>query len=98
MDPATIRRGWNVTLEKTVRELQGLPRVELDDAPGPKQQIACARSFGQPVHDLVPLIGSVSEFAARAAEKLRKQNSLARELLVFMPPRPTGQDRSAHAA
>jgi DNA polymerase V len=88
MDPATIRRGWNVTLEKTVRELQGQPCVELDDAPGPKQQIACTRSFGQPIHDLAPLIEAVSEFAARAAEKLRKQNSLARELLVFMHTSP----------
>jgi DNA polymerase V len=88
MDPATIRRGWNVTLEKTVRELQGQPCVELDDAPGPKQQIACTRSFGQPIHDLTPMIEAVSEFAARAAEKLRKQNSLARELLVFMHTSP----------
>lgn len=88
MDPATIRRGWNVTLEKTVRELQGHPCVELDDAPGPKQQIACTRSFGQPVGDLAPLIEAVSEFDARAAEKLRKQHSLARELLVFMHTSP----------
>lgn len=94
MDPATIRRGFNVTLEKTVRELQGQPCVELDDVPGPKQQIACTRSFGQPIHDLAPLIEAVSEFASRAAEKLRKQNSLAKELLVFMhtsPHRPGPQ-------
>jgi DNA polymerase V len=88
MDPATIRRGWNVTLEKTVRELQGQPCVELDGALGPKQRIACTRSFGQPVSDLAPLIEAVSEFAARAAEKLRKQRSLARELLVFMHTSP----------
>ena len=71
MDPATIRRGWNVTLEKTVRELQGQPCVELDDAPEPKQQIACTRSFGQPVSNLAPLVEAVSEFAGHAAEKLR---------------------------
>jgi len=94
MDPATIRRGWSVTLEKTVRELQGLPCIELDDAPGPKQQIACTRSFGKPMHELGPLVEAVSEFAGRAAEKLRKQNSLATELLVFMhtsPYRPGAQ-------
>jgi DNA polymerase V len=94
MDPATVRRGWSVTLEKTVRELQGLPCIELDDAPGPKQQIACTRSFGKPMHELGPLVEAVSEFAGRAAEKLRKQNSLATELLVFMhtsPYRPGAQ-------
>lgn len=88
MDPATARRGWSVTLEKTVRELQGQPCINLDDAPGPKQQIACTRSFGKPVHQLGPLIEAVSEFAGRAGEKLRKQNCLATELLVFMHTSP----------
>lgn len=88
MDPATARRGWNVTLEKTVRELQGQPCVDLEDVPGPKRQIACTRSFGKPVHQLGPLMEAVSEFAARAAEKLRKQKSLATELMVFMHTSP----------
>jgi DNA polymerase V len=88
MDPATIRRRWSVILEKTVRELQGQPCIELDDAPEPKQQIACTRSFGQPVSDLAPLLEAVSEFAGRAAEKLRKQQSLATKVLVFMHTSP----------
>ena len=43
---------------------------------------------------LTPLVEAVSEFAGRAAEKLRKQNCLATELLVFMhtsPYRPGAQ-------
>lgn len=35
MDPTTARRGWGVTLERTVRELHGQGCVDLDDAPGP---------------------------------------------------------------
>lgn len=88
MDPTTARRGWGVTLERTVRELQGKCCVDLDDAPGPKKQIACTRSFGRPMHELPPLIEAVSEFAGRAAEKLRAQNSLVSELLVFMHTSP----------
>jgi DNA polymerase V len=88
MDPATIRRRWSVTLERTVRELQGQPCIELDDVPGPKQQIACTRSFGQPVTDLASLLEAVSEFAGRAAQKLRKQQSLATKLMVFMHTSP----------
>lgn len=88
MDPATARRGWSVTLEKTVRELQGQPCIDLDDAPCPKKQIACTRSFGKPVHQLAPLIEAVSEFASRGAEKLRKQHCLATEMLVFMHTSP----------
>ncbi len=88
MDPATVRRRWSVTLERTVREVQGQPCIDLDDAPAPKQQIACTRSFGRPVTDLAPLIEAVSEFACRAAEKLRAQGGLAGELLVFMHTSP----------
>ena len=57
-------------------------------AGAPPYQIACTRSFGKPVHQLAPLIEAVSEFAARAAEKLRKQKSLATEMLVFMHTSP----------
>lgn len=45
----------------------------------------------KPVTELEPLIEAVSEFASRAGEKLRKQNSLARELLVFMHTSPHRQ-------
>lgn len=71
-----------------MRELQGQPCIELDDVPGPKQQIACTRSFGQPVTDLASLLEAVSEFAGRAAQKLRKQQSLATKLMVFMHTSP----------
>jgi DNA polymerase V len=88
MDPATVRRRWSVVLERTVRELQGMPCIDLTDAPEPKKEIACTRSFGSVVTDLPPLIEAVSEFASRAAEKLRKQGSLASQLLVFCHTSP----------
>lgn len=88
MDPATVRRRWSVVLERTVRELQGVQCIDLDDAPAPKKQIACTRAFGQAVTALAPLVEAVSEFASRAAEKLRKQGSLASELLVFAHTSP----------
>lgn len=88
MDPSTVRRRWSVVLERTVRELQGMPCITLDDAPAPKQQIACTRSFGRPVTEVAPMIEAVSEFASRAAEKLRKQGSLASEVLVFAHTSP----------
>jgi len=55
LDPATVRRRWSVVLERTVRELQGMPCIGLDDQPPPKKEIACTRSFGQPVSDLAPV-------------------------------------------
>ena len=90
MDPATVRRRrrWSVVLERTVRELQGLSCIALDEQPSPKKEIACTRSFGRPVADLGPLIEAVSEFATRAAEKLRGQASVASEVLVFAHTSP----------
>jgi len=88
MDPTTVRRRWSVVLERTVRELQGVQCIDMDDPPPAKREIACTRSFGSPITDLPPLIQAVSEFASRAAEKLRKQGSLASQLLVFAHTSP----------
>jgi len=88
LDPATARSRWNVVLERTVGELQGMQCIDLDDAPAPKKQIACTRSFGQAITELAPLVEAVSEFASRAAEKLRQQGGVASQLLVFCHTSP----------
>ena len=62
--------------------------ISLEDAPAPKQQIACTRSFGQPILELSELIEAISEFATRAAEKLRRQSSVAGQILVFVHTSP----------
>lgn len=88
MDPALARRRWSVMLERTVRELQGQNCIALEHAPPPKQMIACTRSFGQAVSDLEPLIEAVSEFATRAAQKLRGQQGRAAKIQVFAHTSP----------
>jgi len=92
LDPAMVRRRWTVVLERTVRELQGLPCIELELAPARKQEIACTRSFGHPVTALPDLGQAVTEFASRAAHKLRAQGSLASEVLVFIRTSPFRQE------
>lgn len=77
-----------------MRELQGLPCFALELAPARKQEIACTRSFGQPLTHLVDLGEAVTKFASRAAHKLRAQGSLAGQVLVFIrtsPFRPEAQ-------
>ena len=92
LDAAMVRRRWSVMLERTVRELQGTPCIGFEDTPAPKQQIACTRSFGHPVTELHELVEAVTEFASRASEKLRKQGSLAGEVLVFIRTSPFRKD------
>ncbi|WP_306566002.1 Y-family DNA polymerase [Aquabacterium sp.] len=87
--PCSVVRGtWGVVLERTWRELKGEACIEFSDMPAPKKQIACTRSFGQPVTGLNELREAISEFTSRAAEKLRKQRHLAGQVLVFVRTSP----------
>jgi DNA polymerase V len=88
LDAAMVRRRWSVTLERTVRELQGQPCIALDDEPAPRHEIASTRAFGTPLTALPPLIEAVSEYASRAALKLRAQRSHAGQVLVFVHTNP----------
>lgn len=85
--PSHLQRVCNFA-ELSADELQGTPCIELETAPPPKQQIACTRSFGQPVTELQPLLEAVSHFAQRAAEKLRAQAHRAGAVHVFARTSP----------
>ena len=88
LSPSMVRDRWSVVLERTVRELQGEPCISMEEAPTPKQQIACTRSFGHPITEIAPLIEAISEFTSRAATKLRRQSGLAGQILVFAHTSP----------
>ena len=88
LDPAMVRRRWSVVLEKTLHELNGIACFELDTQPAPKREIACTRSFGHPVTGLAELSEAITEFASKAAQKLRKQGSHAVQVLVFIRTSP----------
>lgn len=83
LDPATVNSRWSVVLERTVRELQGMPCIGLEEC-ADKQQIAYTRSFGQPVTALADLAEAVTVFASRAVEQLRRQDSVAAQVLTFI--------------
>ncbi len=71
-------------MERTIRELNGESCMPLEEAPPPKKQIYCTRSFGQRVHTLPELQQAACLHASRAAEKLRAQDSLAITLHVLI--------------
>jgi DNA polymerase V len=98
LDAATVRRRFSVVMEKTVRELQGTPCISVDDEPPPKQQIMVSRSFGQPVTRGVDVAGAVTDFASRAAEKLRSQQSAAGAVVVFIRTSPFRADDPQYSA
>ena len=85
---ATLRKQFSVVLERTARELNGVPCVPWEDVPAPKKQIMCSRSFGQPLQKLSDLEEAVAHFATRATEKLRAGQQYAGELMVFIRTNP----------
>jgi DNA polymerase V len=87
-DPDLIRSKFSVVLERTVRELHGVSCLDLEEVAPDKQQIMCSRSFGQYVYERDQLEEVVASYVARAAEKLRKQSSLAGALMVFIRTNP----------
>lgn len=84
---ALIRRTFGVVLERTVRELNGVPCISIDALPA-KQQIIVSRSFGQRVTQLQDLRQAVCQYAERAAEKLRREKQYCRHISVFARTSP----------
>ena len=81
-DPWTLRKRFSVLVEKTARELQGVPCLEMDEIDQPKQEICCSRMFGTRLTAIEPLREAVATYSARACEKLRAQNSLCKKVRV----------------
>ena len=87
-NPTFIRKNFNVVLERTVRELNGESCISLEEAPPPKQQIVCSRSFGQRITTYEEMRQAVCQYAERAAEKLRGERQYCRHISTFIKTSP----------
>jgi DNA polymerase V len=76
-DDMWIRKWFSITGLRTVTELRGIACIALEDAPPPRRSIMYSRSFGERVKSLEYLEEAVSTFAAKVAEKLRRNRLLA---------------------
>lgn len=88
MNPAFVRKNFNVVLERTVRELNGEACISLEEAPPAKQQIVCSRSFGERVTTYESMRQAICQHAERAAEKLRGEKQYLRHISVFVKTSP----------
>ena len=69
---------------RLIKELRGQPCIEMKDPLETKKMIATTRMFGKPVYELRELREAVATYITRAAEKLRRQNSAAKTISVFL--------------
>lgn len=84
---------------RLVRELQGYPCQQLapsEDGTLKRQSIRHTRAFGKPLVHFADVLGAVASFASRAAEKLRRQESAAHVLTVFLSQNCFGNVPSPH--
>ena len=97
ISPQNIRKKFSVVLERTVRELRGERCLDIDDDISSKKQIVVSRSFGQRISDLKELKPIVSNFAVRAAEKLRSEKQKCSQVSVFIRTSPFNKNKTQHS-
>lgn len=87
-DAKRLRQRFNVVLERTIAELNGVSCLDLEHDIPAKQQIISSRSFSQPITQYRALQEAVASYLSRAMEKLRQEQRLMRTLQVFIRTSP----------
>jgi DNA polymerase V len=73
--------------KRLLQELKGEPSIQHKEELVVKKMIATTRMFGSPVKNIVDIKEAVATYASRAAEKLRRQQSAASIIHVFVVPK-----------
>lgn len=95
-EPLFMRQQFNVVLANTVRELKGQSCLDLIENLPNKKNISSSRSFGKPLRDFNQIMEALSNYCARAAEKLRQQHSLATTVQIFLRTNAFSQTTPYH--
>ena len=83
-DEKWIRRHLTVMGARIVLELRGISCMPLEEDTPPKQGIMCAKTFGREITEVEEMQEAITTYTARAAEKLREQDSLTTCITVFI--------------
>ena len=95
-DANWVRRQMSIVGLRTWKELNGERCIEISTVQDKKKSIITSRTFGESIPDFVSLSEAVSNFASKCAYKLRKQESCAKEMQVFIATNPYRQDLPQH--
>jgi len=84
MSREDVNRFLNVPGQRTWRELNGEPCIEMDVDEPAKKQMCCSRSFGTMLTEFEELRQVIASFATIVSRKLREQHSAAVSMSVFI--------------
>lgn len=90
-DTKRIRDHFGVLMERTVKELNGEPWLELEEMRPESKQVMSSRSFGARVTHLRDLVEAITFHAANAGQRMRKQNLSANAVYAFIQNSPFDQ-------
>ncbi len=83
-DENRIKEHLGVLGQRLVLELRGKTCYLIDVNPENKKEICTSRSFGHPIENYDELEQAATSYVSKVAQKLRKQNSLAQSILIFI--------------
>jgi DNA polymerase V len=83
-DPDYVRQHFGVVMQRMVLELRGVSCLPLEQIVPDRKNIVASRSFGRAVQTRQEMEEAVSTYAARAAEKMRRQHLATASVLVFV--------------
>lgn len=79
-----MRSNMSVVGQRLLNELKGISCIPLEEAVPAKQNICTSRSFGKLLTDLAHIKEAVASHAAKCAAKLRRENTCAGAVHVFV--------------
>lgn len=83
-DEGWIKKQFSLPVQRTLLELRGISCFPLQTIAPAKQSICCSRSFKERLEKFEDIQGALATYVARAAQKLRSQESHAATLTVFL--------------
>ncbi len=96
LSDAWVLKNFSITEWKLKKELEGVPKIELESEINSKKSIATTRSFEYTFSDIENIKERVSTFASSCAEKLRKQQSSCHMIIVLLSSDRNKKDTEQH--
>ena len=87
-DPDAMKKQFSVVLARTIKELQGVSCLSLEEMAEPQKQLVYSRSFGHPVETFAHMQEVLHEFVVIAAAKLRQRGLQTAMVAVFVQTNP----------
>ncbi|MDP6541723.1 MAG: Y-family DNA polymerase [Phycisphaerales bacterium] len=98
MEPAVIKKTFNIVAMKTAMELRGCTYFRLEQTPEQRKTLLRSRSFANPVTTWQELSEAIASHSTRAAEKLRNEGLVAKVLKVFFHTSLFNYKKPRHSA